>query len=80
MGACPANLFTGIKRRSICQGRMLYYIIAPASEIFLPHSHAHRHATPVEPGFSLLRLSAAERLAGVGVVAALLWLAVWWAL
>jgi hypothetical protein len=46
----------------------------------LSHPHAHRHATPVEPGFSLLRLSAVERLAGVGVIAALLWLAVWWAL
>jgi hypothetical protein len=33
-----------------------------------------------EPRFSLLRLSAAERLAGAGVLAAALWLAVWWAL
>jgi hypothetical protein len=32
------------------------------------------------PHFSLLRLSAAERLMGVGVVLVLLWTAVWWAL
>ena len=60
---------------------MLYYINRlHRPETLLSQSHAHRHATPVEPGFSLLRLSAAERLAGVGVVSALLWLAVWWAL
>jgi hypothetical protein len=33
-----------------------------------------------EPRFSLLRLSAVERLAGASVLAAALWLAVWWAL
>ncbi len=46
----------------------------------MSESHAHRHATPVEPGFSLLRLSAVERLAGAGMIAAALWIAVWWAL
>jgi hypothetical protein len=35
---------------------------------------------PVEPHFSLLRLSAGQRAAGACVVLALLWLAVWWAL
>jgi hypothetical protein len=38
----------------------------------------HHHAG--SPHFSLLRMSAAERLAGVGIVIAVLWLAVWWAL
>jgi hypothetical protein len=39
-------------------------------------ARSHRH-----PGrFSLLRLSAAERLAGAAGVIALLWLAVYWAL
>jgi hypothetical protein len=33
-----------------------------------------------EPHFSLLRLSASQRVAGASVVVALLWLAVWWAL
>jgi len=46
--------------------------------LFLPH--VHRYAEAAEPAFSLLRLSAVQRLAGAGVVAALLWLAVWWAL
>jgi len=32
------------------------------------------------PGFSLLRLSVPARLTLVAAVAALLWLAVWWAL
>jgi len=32
------------------------------------------------PGFSLLRLSALERLAGVAVLLAFLWIAVLWAL
>jgi hypothetical protein len=46
----------------------------------LSQSPAHRHAAAVEPGFSLLRLSAAERLAGAGLISGLLWLMVWWAL
>ena len=40
------------------------------------HRHAHVHARAAEPTLSLLRLSAAQRLAGAGVVLALLWLAV----
>jgi hypothetical protein len=35
---------------------------------------------PAEPHFSLLRLSAGQRVAGVSVILAMLWLAVWWAL
>lgn len=41
-----------------------------------PHAHAHR---PPER-FSLLRLSAFERLAGAAAVVALLWASVYWAL
>ena len=51
------------------------------------HSHDHGHAHPAaavvrraDPGFSLLRLSALQRLAGAGVIIALLWLALLWAL
>ncbi len=33
-----------------------------------------------EPHFSLLRLSAGQRLAGASVVLVFLWMAVWWAL
>jgi hypothetical protein len=33
-----------------------------------------------EPHFSLLRLSAGQRLGGASVIIAALWLAVWWAL
>ena len=40
--------------------------------------HAHHHAPA--PRFSLLRLSIGTRLAGVGALIALLWLAVYWAL
>jgi hypothetical protein len=43
------------------------------------HAH-HHHAIAVEPRFSLLQLSAFERLAGAGVMIVALWLAVWWAL
>jgi hypothetical protein len=35
---------------------------------------------PAEPHFSLLRLSAGERVAGAAGALAFLWLAVWWAL
>ncbi|MFN3671871.1 MAG: hypothetical protein ACK4VM_08195 [Bosea sp. (in: a-proteobacteria)] len=38
------------------------------------HSHAH-HARPEEPGWSLLRLSAASRLGLASVIAALIWVA-----
>jgi hypothetical protein len=51
------------------------------------HDHAHDHAREApqrparaKPGFSLLRASAAQRLAGVAALIALLWLGVWWAL
>ena len=42
----------------------------------IPHHHPHR--TEVSP--SILRLSAAERLTGVGVVVILLWGAMLWAM
>jgi hypothetical protein len=45
----------------------------------LATSH-HHHAAPTKARFSLLRLSAAERLMGAGVLLAMLWLTVWWAL
>jgi hypothetical protein len=51
-----------------------------SSEPRLSDAHPHRHAVAAEPGFSLLRLSVAERLAGAGLIAGLLWLLVWWAL
>lgn len=53
------------------------------------HEHAHDHAHPhehghgprrAEPGLSLLRMSAAQRLGGAAVVLALLWGGVFWAL
>jgi hypothetical protein len=37
-------------------------------------------ASRAAPHFSLLRLSAGQRLGGVSVIIAALWLAVWWAL
>ena len=41
------------------------------------HDHAHApHATADTPTLSLLRLSAWQRLAGVGLILAVLWLAV----
>jgi hypothetical protein len=44
-------------------------------------SHHHPvHAVSAEPHFSLLRLSAAQRLVGALLMIACLWLAVWWAL
>ena len=48
----------------------------------MPHHHDHAHA-PVPhamaeaPTLSLLRLSAAQRLLGAGVILASLWLALW---
>ncbi|MDT2023825.1 hypothetical protein [Methylocella sp. CPCC 101449] len=51
------------------------------------YSHAHGHAAaaqilarPAVPGFSLLRLSAGQRLAGAGLIVLALWGAVFWAL
>ena len=41
---------------------------------------AHTHSHAPSPRFSLLRLSIGVRLAGVGALVALLWLAVFWAL
>lgn len=49
---------------------MLHYNIAM--------SGFHRHAAPALPGFSLLRLSAAQRLIGAVALSALLWVAVLW--
>jgi hypothetical protein len=43
----------------------------------MPHDHHHHHAPraiAAAPTFSLLRLSAWERLAGAAVVLGLLWL------
>jgi hypothetical protein len=49
-----------------------------------PHLHHHHHPDHAHPSAalapSLLRLSAAERLAGAAVLIALLWGAVWWAI
>ncbi|WP_188410922.1 hypothetical protein [Agaricicola taiwanensis] len=42
------------------------------------HSHTHSHA--LQPTASLLRMSAAVRLAGAAAVIIALWAAVWWAL
>jgi hypothetical protein len=45
------------------------------------HHHDPDHAHPsAEVAPSLLRLSAAERLAGAAVMIALLWIAVFWAI
>ena len=44
------------------------------------HVHSHIPAPPREAGFSLLRLSAAQRIGLVLVVVALLWGGVFWAL
>jgi hypothetical protein len=50
------------------------------------HGHAHLHARVSVavashlPGFSLLRLSALERLAGAAALAGLIWAGVFWAL
>jgi hypothetical protein len=49
-----------------------------------PHPHHHHDADHAHPsaavGSSLLRLSAAERLAGAAVLIVLLWGAVFWAI
>jgi hypothetical protein len=46
---------------------------APASDLTVT-------ASPSDPHFSLLRMSAGKRVLGACVLLALLWLAVWWAL
>jgi hypothetical protein len=43
-------------------------------------SHHHHHIAVAVPRFSLLRLSALERLGGVAIILCGLWGAVWWAL
>jgi hypothetical protein len=44
------------------------------------HHGSRSHASAAAPTFSLLRLSAAERLAGSGVVLVGLWVLVLWVL
>jgi hypothetical protein len=49
----------------------------------MPSNHRHDtppRATAAPPTLSLLRLSAAERALGAGVLLALLWLLVFWVL
>jgi hypothetical protein len=41
---------------------------------------SHRHAHPVHVSASLLRMSAAERLALAGAVVVVIWAAVFWAM
>ena len=43
------------------------------------HGHAHDPSLIAAP-FSILRLSALERLAGAAAFSALIWAGVWWAL
>ncbi len=51
-----------------------------AHEDGVAHDHGHAATPTFEPGFSLLRLSALERLAGAAALAVLIWAGVWWAL
>lgn len=56
------------------------------------HHHAHDHrahdaqqlgsvrAQPIAPAPSLIQLSVPQRLAAAGVLSALIWAGVWWAL
>ena len=44
------------------------------------HGHAHDPAAVAAPGPSLLRMSALDRLLGAGVLSALIWAAVKWAM
>ena len=68
------------------KGRIKYYtpLETPEFPFYLramPHDHHHRHAPRViaaEPTFSLLRLSAWQRLAGAAVGLSGLWLLVFW--
>ncbi|WP_188519556.1 hypothetical protein [Alsobacter metallidurans] len=43
-------------------------------------AHAHPHPRPAHAPFSLLRLSVGQRLMGAGVVVALIWALVFWAI
>jgi hypothetical protein len=45
----------------------------------MAHARPHDHAAAHRVGFSLLRLSAGERLVGACAVSALLWGVVFWA-
>lgn len=45
-----------------------------------PHSHGEPVVRPARPPFSLLRLSAMQRLAGALAMSLALWAGVWWAL
>jgi hypothetical protein len=44
------------------------------------HHDPDRAHPPASASLSLLRMSAATRLTGVAGIAAVLWLAVWWAM
>ena len=44
------------------------------------HEEASSSVSSARPGFSLLRLSAFQRLAGAFTLSAFLWCGVWWAL
>lgn len=44
------------------------------------HGHAPHAHPPTPPGFSLLRLSAAQRLAGALALIAVIWTGVFWAI
>lgn len=45
----------------------------------MAHHHHHSRGPIVAPPWSLLRLSAGQRLAGAGVLSAVLWALVFWA-
>jgi hypothetical protein len=78
--------FSGPVRTIAKGGRIKYYTPLETSEFpfylrAMPHDHHHHHAPRViaaEPTFSLLRLSAGQRLAGAGVGLSGLWLLVFW--
>ncbi|HLM41371.1 MAG TPA: hypothetical protein VK434_17490 [Microvirga sp.] len=78
--------FSGPVRTIAKGGRIKYYtpLETPRFPFYLnpmPHDHHHRHAPRViaaEPTFSLLRLSAWQRLAGAAVGLGGLWLLVFW--
>jgi hypothetical protein len=43
------------------------------------HGHDHTHRVAMKPPFSLLRMSAVERIGAAAVLVVLLWGAVFWA-
>jgi hypothetical protein len=45
-----------------------------------PHAHEHAHAPQIRSTPSILRLSAAERLAVIAVVVIALWAGIFWAM